>query len=429
MRRELGAFETALTLSDAFAPLNVVAVLRLAKGPTPDALRRALDALQERHPLLRVRIGTSDGRYHYERRRVPAIPLRPAERFGGDTWVREAEAELAGRLDAATGPLVRCAYLDATDGDGGGCEILLTFHHAIMDASSAVSLCRELLAAAAGSEDLSQGFGPRVLLNAAEDYFPPAYQGWRRRLRVGRFLLRLLRAEATDRWQARGRWHAPPAAAARCRILSFQLDEAETAALAKRSRRKRVTLHSVFDAATLLVVARHLYPGESLPLRHLVFANLRPYLRPPIAEEDLGSYFAMLRFTTAMRPQRELWELAGEINGQVHAASKRGEKFPFSLTSAAAMRGLLSLGNQRMAATAISYTGAAKLDPDGPFPVRGLHAFVSNFSLGPEYTAQVRLFAGRLWWDILYLDSDLEEATARRLAGEIHTVLVAEGEP
>lgn len=422
MRRELGAFETALTLSDAFAPLNVVAVLRLARGPTPDALRRALDALQEHHPLLRVGLGSRGGRYIYERRRAPVIPLRTAERTGGDAWVREAEAELSDRLDAATGPLMRCAYLD---NHGGECEILLTFHHAIMDASSAVNLCRELLAAA-NSEKLPLGVEPRGLLNAAEDYFPPAFQGWRRRGRVGSFLVRMLRAEAVDRWRARGRWHIPAAAPTRCRILSFQLSETETGLLVKRSRRQRVTLHSIFDAAMLLAVARHLYPGESLPLSHLVFANLRPYLQPPVSEEDLGSYFAMLRFSTPLRPERELWELAGEINSQVHAASKRGEKFAFSLTSATAMHGLLRLGTQRMATTALSYTGAAKLDPAGPFPVLGLHAFVSNFSLGPEYTAQVRLFAGRLWWDMLYLDSDLEEAAARRLADEIHALLVAE---
>jgi hypothetical protein len=81
-----------------------------------------------------------------------------------------------------------------------------------------------------------------------------------------------------------------------------------------------VTLHSVFDAALLLAVARHRYPGASLPLRHLVFANLRPYLDPPLSDENLGAYFAMLRFATLMHPRRQLWELAAEINGDVPRA-------------------------------------------------------------------------------------------------------------
>jgi len=431
MRRELGTFETALTLSDAFAPLNVVVVLRLAEGPPPEALRRALDALQARHPLLRVRIEASGRGYCYEQRQVPAIPLRREEREADGAWIPEAEAELGRRLDAATGPLVRCTYL--CPAGGGRCEILLTFHHAIMDAASAVNLCRELLAACANpgcaepKPPVDAG-GPLPLMPAADDMLPPAWQGFARRRRIGRFLLGLLGEEAVDRWRAKGRWHAPADPAARNRILSFQLSEDETSALVKYSRRRRLTLHSVFDAALLLAMARQLYPGESLPLRHLVFASLRPYLRPPIADNHLGSYFAMLRFTTPVGPESELFGLAGAINAQVHAAAKRGAKYAFSLTSAAAMRGLLRLGSQRMAATALSYTGAVRFDEAGPYPVLGLHAFVSNFHLGPESAAQVRLFAGRLWWDIVYLDADLDPPAARRLADEIRTLLSTEGE-
>ncbi len=420
MRRPLGAFETALTLSDEHAPLNAVGVLRLAGGPETEALRRALTALRERHPLLRARIAREGRGYAYEwGDDAGAVALRRAERDGEDAWVREAETELSHRLDTARGPLWRCVYLPG--GNGGECEILLTFHHAIMDASSAVSLCRELLAAASG-EGLTGR--ERARLEAAESYFPPAFRGWRRRLQLGRFALRMLRAEIADRRRARGRWHPPPVGPARCRTLSFQLSEDETAALVRRARRRRLTLNSVLDAAMLLAVARHLYPGESLPLRHLVFADLRPYLEPPVPDEDLGSYFAMLRFTTRVSPKRELFALAGEINAEVRAAGKRGDKYASALTSAATMRGLIRLGTQRMAATALSYTGAARLDPGGPFRVRGLHAFVSNFPLGPEYTAQVRLFAGRLWWDILYLDTELDPAAARRIADEIRALLI-----
>ena len=39
----------------------------------------------------------------------------------------------------------------------------------------------------------------------------------------------------------------------------------------------------------------------------------------------------------------------------------------------------------------------------------------------------MRLFAGRLWWDILYLDSDLDATAARALADEIRTLLVSTG--
>jgi hypothetical protein len=44
-------------------------------------------------------------------------------------------------------------------------------------------------------------------------------------------------------------------------------------------------------------------------------------------------------------------------------------------------------------------------------------------TLGPEYSALVRLFRGELWWDILYLDSDMDAAGAQTIAGEMQTIL------
>ncbi|MEM7355293.1 MAG: condensation domain-containing protein [Acidobacteriota bacterium] len=426
MQRKLGAFESALTLSDAYAPLNVVAVLRLARAPSAEVLRRALKALQLRHPLLR-RCIVDDGRRGpcFARCGGREIPLQPVPREDDEAWIRAAEVELGRRIDVESGPLLRCARLASPSGG----EILLTLHHAIMDAASAVNLCQELLTVCAvlenGGEAATGDELTRSLpaLPAAEALFPPAYQGWRRRAALARFILRQIRSEAVDRWRASGCWHAPAAGPDRCRILTFRLSEAETTALVRRSRQRRVTLNSVFDAAQLLAVARHRYRGQSLPLRHLIFANLRPYLEPPIAAKNLGAYFAMLRLSSRVHPGLELWELATEIQAEFLAAARRGEKFAASLTSRAMMRGLLRLGSERMAATALSYVGAVRLDTPGAFEVRGLHAFVANFGLGPEYTAQVRLYEGRIGWDILYLDADLSPQAAQRVADEIRRLL------
>jgi hypothetical protein len=77
-----------------------------------------------------------------------------------------------------------------------------------------------------------------------------------------------------------------------------------------------------------------------------------------------------------------------------------------------------------MATTAVSYTGPVKLDKIyGKTALKDIHAFVSNFVLGPEYTAAVRLFDGQFHWDILYLDSDMGFAEAKVLADEIVTLL------
>ncbi|MEM7582902.1 MAG: condensation domain-containing protein [Acidobacteriota bacterium] len=420
MNRRLGAFESALALSNDFSPLNVVAVLRMAAGPEPSAWTRALATVQSRHPALRTRIVRRPRGYAFEPGEALEIPLRCVPREDPERWVTEAETELNQPFAGHRGPLLRAAIVGSGQ---GACELLLTFHHSIMDGASALQLCRELLllAAGEGTADLEPSSLPEP--PTAERLFPESYQGWRRHMRFAGFACRQMGGELHDLWRARGRWHPPPTEPCRSRILSFQLSESATAALTRRARQARVTLHSVFDAALLLAVARRRYRGERLPLRHLVFANLRPYLVPPVDNEPLGAYFSMLRFSTLMHPDRELWPLAAEINAVVHSAAKRGDKYAFFLASILFMRAILGLGRQRMAATALSYTGVTKLGPPDPFEVLGVHAFASNFRLGPEASAQIRWFAGRLWWDILYLDSEMTGDEAKQLAGEIQQTL------
>jgi len=59
----------------------------------------------------------------------------------------------------------------------------------------------------------------------------------------------------------------------------------------------------------------------------------------------------------------------------------------------------------------------------GAFELTGLHAFVANFTVGPEYSALARLFRGELWLDVMYLDSDMDEASAKAIASEMQMIL------
>ncbi len=418
MDRDLGRFETALTLTDVRSPLNTVVVVRLAGAPSPEALRGALDRAQRRHPLLRARILRAGRRYRFAAADpAPPIPLTTGERSSDTAWTAAAEDELAARLDAAAGPLMRCRLLA---GEGRG-ELLLTFHHAVMDAASATHLAGEILEAwgALAAGEAPPAPAPLPPLPPAEDFFPPAFRSWRRRWHSARFLARQMADEVRYRRADRGRRHPPRQRPFRCRILSRELSVAETTALVRGSRRRRLTLNSVLTAALLRAVAVRLYGGERLPLRNLMFADLRPYLEPPLGEENLGAYFAMLRLTLPVDPGHDLWQASREVSDAVLAASRRGEKFTSPLWSAATMRAVLRLGNQRMATTALSYTGPARLPPsDGPLRVEGLHAFVASLPVGPEVAVQVRLFAGRLVWDVLYLDSDVDRAAVRELADD-----------
>jgi len=426
MHRPLGTFETALTLTGQHAPFVVVTVLQLAGGPSPQRLRQALVALQVRQPMLRLRIVERSGGFGFEPAAGRPIPLRQIDRRDDATWRGVAEAELNERIDIASGPLLRCAYVAPANENGstraqrGRSELVLTFHHTVMDAVSGAPLLRQLLTLCEepeGEPELADG----STLPPVEERFPSAARGVRGGWRLLRFLGRQLVDEMSYRLRSRGARKPPIVEPARCRVLPVELSEAESARLVRSLRRERVTLNAALSAALLLAAYRHLYSGESeTALRYITFANLRPYLRPPVPDDHLGCAIVMLRYTARLGPGRGFWRLAHEIAEQADAGVRRGDKFCAVRLSERMMRMILGRGSERMAATAVSYSGVTRLgERYGSIGVRGTHAFVSNLGLGPEYTAQARWFRNRLQLDVVYLESDMDETLARVLADEV----------
>ncbi|MBH9412245.1 hypothetical protein I5K85_29785, partial [Pseudomonas aeruginosa] len=88
IRRPLSAVERWYWLSDQFSALNVISRVRVHGRLSIDDLRRGLDALQARHPLLRARLAPAAGRGP---RGVPGgrpLPRREVRGGGGGPWRR-----------------------------------------------------------------------------------------------------------------------------------------------------------------------------------------------------------------------------------------------------------------------------------------------------------------------------------------------------
>jgi hypothetical protein len=421
MERTLGIFETAETLTDAYSAFNVVGAVRLETGIGPDGLRTALDAAQRRHPLLRAQIRESSGVFHYRFDGTPPIPLEIVDRSGADHWREITEIELNRVFDIETGPLMRCALVVDKSGTMAA-ELIVTFLHTIIDGTSAINLVREILedwdsTAAGRSPKERKSLG---LLAPVEEHFPPEYRGFSGKTRIARFMARQVADEIGYRLRARGTRKMEVHDSGRCRHLSRELGGDDLNALVRATRRRRVTLNSALNAAMLLVVQNQLYGGVAVPLRNFNFAIMRPYLRPPIDDHHLGSYHVMLRSTVDIEESHDFWLLASKINSQFVANSRRGDKYLSLLTVAGVMRLILGQKKMRMGATALAYTGPLKMPQRiGALRIRGVNAMVSNLVLGPEYTAHARIFGGRLCWDHVYLDSDMDESTAAGLTDRI----------
>jgi len=431
MRRKLGNMETAQAFTNEHYPFNAVIILRMTNGPSEETLKTLLEYLQHRHPLLGVHILKEKNRYFFVSEGTPGILPKVVARQNSEHWKQVAEEELNCKLDIFTGPLVRFTYLTSSANNKES-EIVITFQHSVMDAISGANLLHEMLSfcqeiESRGAVNVIEKFKklkPLPFLPSVEAFFPPSFKGIRRKWNVFLFILRQMGDEFRYRLHTRGKRKAPMHPAGRCKILPMKLSEETTDALLKCSRKKRITLNNLLTAAILMAAHKHLYDGHTRPLRHINTADLRPYLNPPLDPQYFGSYFSMMLFSVRMKKNPGVWELAQEINDIIYSSLKRGDKFCANVLSDQMMRAVFRFKSFRMAATAMSFTGPALLEKNyGKIGIQDIHAFVSNFVVGPEYTALVHLFDNHIYWNILYLDSDMDHEQAMVIAEEIRTIL------
>lgn len=426
MKRYLGNFETAQAITNDHYPYNAVIALRLTNGPPGETLEQALTYLQKRHPLLKVLLHKKKKRYFFQTdENIPEIPLKIVERNDGRHWKRVVEEELNTHLDIYVNPALRMTYL-VDPGPQKENEMVVTFQHTVMDAVSGGNFIHELLSIC---QNLSPDHTPELFeamepLPPAEALFPPIHKGLRRKWKTFRFILRQVADEFRFRRGTKGKRIPPIDLAGKTRILTMTLPQEVTEALYKRSRKKRISVVNMLNAAMLMAVHKHLYNEIDISLRHVSFADLRPYLKPPPDNRYLGCYMTILRFTLGLKKQISVWDMALEMGKITHEAFKRGDKFYSSLLSPQMMRAVFRFNAFRMGATALSFGGPLVLSQHyGETDVHNVHVFVSNFGLGPEYAAQVRLFDRSLYWDIIYLDSDMDHEQARQITDEIYSIL------
>ena len=427
MKRKLGAYERALAYTNEYAPLNAVSILRLSSLPDTETLRAAFGLLQHRHPLMRSHIKKENGNYSFEIQDAQDAWIDARSRDGEESWVEVAESELNHTIDSSSQPLVRIIIL-RQEALGSSGEILLNFQHTIIDASSAANLIHELMHLCQLIETgTSSPELPNLRLHpASDDLFPVAHRGLTGSIRKAGFLLRMAADEASYGWKTRSTSKPLVRTVGNNRLLTRISDESLTEALQELSRRKRIPLNSLLSAAMILAVNRTLYQGTSMPMRTISFTDLRPYLSPPVAEEHLGSYISMLRYTIPVSGNREILRVAQDLQASIDRSFRYGDKFIAQQLSLATMKTFIRTRMMRMASSALSFTGAAPIDPNfRNRSVLGLHGFISNIDLGPEYTAQVHIFADRLYWDIVYMESDMDRSTANTIADEIQVILTS----
>jgi len=425
MKRELGTFERALLIADEHAPFHRVSVLRLESAPSPQIVRNALKVLQDHHPFLSASLLVEQGHYYFVNLVDPVLPFHVLPRWNDGHWVDIAEVELGNRINTSMGPLFRCTYLyDATHERA---EIILTIHLMIADSASMARLMHEFLKVCASMRDEKtvpvSGQIPHT--DSVETRFPAKFRGLQLGLRTLRYAFTQLADEISYRVQTREK-RVPPLhpKATRGHIHCIQLPEDLVDELSRRARLEKLTLDSVLNAAMLLAVNQELYAGQPVPMRTFSFANLRPYVKPPLSDQELASYTSMLRYTVQVEGGIDFWQLARDLHTKIYSSLKSGDKFVANVLAEPVIKLVTRRKSFRIGAIALNYNSVTPIQTSyGVMKVTGIHMFVSAYDLGPELSAQAQLFTDQLFWDFVYLDADMTRDEAIAITEEIRTIL------
>lgn len=95
MERFLGALEHSFWLIDQIRSIHFAAVAKLRGQFSLNQIRTALKQVQQRHPLLRVRIATDAIGQPKFVETDGEIPIRLSTRTDDQQWQRELEVELS----------------------------------------------------------------------------------------------------------------------------------------------------------------------------------------------------------------------------------------------------------------------------------------------------------------------------------------------
>ena len=413
--RPLTPMERAMWMTDRAYPLSVVVALRTRPALPRPAVRRALDALQRRYALLRVRI-REDTRPAFVEDPDPApIPLETGEPESETRWLAACAEQLNTRLASDRAPLVQAALLRSAD--EAASTLLLSAHHTVVDGHVLARLARGLLALCANDADPT-ALSDLPLPLAHPERLRPSFTA------KARFLGRELRSEWTYR---RGRRPCPPPPVRPdgvCRADALRLTREETRAFVRACRRAEVTVHGALLAALALELRDRSCPEVAVPFRMISFADLRPGLAP--ADRDAaGAHVAMLRHTPTPAPNTDLWALARTCDTLVAEAVRRGDHRAGAALAPAAMRQTLRAGRDRMGDAALSYLGPVDLPARfGAFTLEDVYAFISSNPLAPPLSGFAHLFDHRLHLGLMTLTGDFDDAAADALVRNLRSRLL-----
>ena len=313
-RLNLQKYERKVTGAERFfahAPFSTVTMVARIKGNvTEEMLQCAVEKVQQRHALLRVRIEDRNGELWFTSEDVQAIPIQVVPRTSQNDWIKIHADGLKIPHEFETRPAIRFILVQSPDVS----ELIILCHHIICDGMSLAYLARDLmvyLGNPAAEVEVLPAPEPITLDNLPSDV---SLSGL-----IKYFINRIRRKwddeivnfdqedyEALNKAYWENFDHE---------ILSVELSEVETKALVARCKQEGVTVNTAvitaFSAAEHMVIDEKPHHAQTA-----IAVSLRDRL-PHSPGEGMGYYALGLQLKLKYNQNKSFWENARSYHKKI----------------------------------------------------------------------------------------------------------------
>lgn len=294
VERKMFFFERLMYV-DGRTPVNCVMVLRLRGALSETSLRIALDQVQKRHPLLRIKVSAQENHPTLVfQTDTAAIPMRIVERTSDEDWSTELRTEwnTPFRLDCEAP--IRLVWVRS----GEISELLLTGHHCVTDGASLITIFREILQVA---DQPHLELAPYSPIRSLDDLLPERGAAPGNGSRAG-----VLAKVALFRLFALTIRTAQPREAQH--YVTYWKGNADfSARLTRRSKEEQTTPYAAMCVAFLAAFREVI--GPRFKNKMMCPVNIRRYIRN-LGADEMFNYAPTIPLGLANGPEQDFWSMA-----------------------------------------------------------------------------------------------------------------------
>lgn len=314
-KKETQNYERKVTGAERFfshAPFSTVTMVARIKGHVTEAmLNSAVEQVQKRHALLRMRIkDDQNGELWFTSYGVQEIPIEVVPRETEDDWIKIHAEGSKIPYDFETRPAIRFILVQSLDVS----ELIILCHHMICDGMSLAYLARDLMVHLGDPEAEAQVMAapePISLENIPSEVAPSG---------LIKYFINKIKQKWNEEYERfdqedyealnKAYWENY-----RHEILTIELSEVETTTLVKRCRQENVTVNTALITA-FLGAQNAVMDQQPHHAKTVSAVSLRDRLPNPPGD-GMGYYAQGLEVKYKYNPKKSFWENARKYHKKI----------------------------------------------------------------------------------------------------------------